>query len=431
MCVGARGPRRFAAKTGLVITAALLTACGSSPTLDIPAANAALEDPRGLSFPRRVAIDLFLDANAWYGAHSGYVAVFARDGRVVHASTSGYADIESETPMGLDTRFRLASMTKPVTAAAALILIEEGRLDLADPVSRYVPSAGDVRVAASHEFDAHGEIPTVALERPLVVSDLLLFSSGIGADGDPSDIGRLWDARNIYHGEGTLADRVERIFGAPLYEQPGERWRYGWNADVLARVVEVAAGQPFDAFLRERIFAPLGMDSTSFLPPASERGGIATMYTQDEGRDLVRVDLPASDAESWTPGGSGLVSTAGDYMRFALMLWNRGAYDGVRILSPEIVDAMTRPHVESGVLLDRGMTGLGWGLGLAVVVDDTGTPTPDRTGDYWWSGYYGTTFFVSPATGFVGVVMTQNQPGPHSPLPYAIYIAPAFAMLGQ
>ena len=132
----------------------------------------------------------------------------------------------------------------------------------------------------------------------------------------------------------------------------------------------------------------------------------------------------------WTPGGSGLVSTAGDYMRFALMLWNGGSFDGTRILSEAMVETMTTPHVTSGVLVEEGIEGLGWGLGLAVVVDADGTPTIDRDGDFWWSGYYGTTFFVSPATGLVGVVLSQNQPSAHSGLPYAVFLAQTFPFLG-
>ena len=175
---------------------------------------------------------------------------------------------------------------------------------------------------------------------------------------------------------------------------------------------------------------PLGMQNTSFLPPPDERGGIATMYTQDENQNLVRVEEPNSDALTWTPGGSGLVSTAGDYLRFALMLWNKGSYDGTRILEPQTVMIMTQPHVPSGVLAEREIDGLGWGLGMAVVVDPDATPMTDREGDFWWSGYYGTTFFVSPETDLVGVVLSQNQPGPYSDLPIALYLVQSAAHFG-
>ena len=415
---------------GLAAMLGLSGACGAPAVNDVAPAGPAMEPRRVVAGWATSLLDRFLEFNAWIGTHSGYVAMFARDGEVVHAKVAGYADIEAERPMQPGTRFRMASMTKPVTAVAALILVEEGRLGLDDPVSRYVPTAATLRVATSEHRDASGGIPTEPIAEPLTVRHLLTFSSGIGAEEGTTDLGRIWAENHIYDGSGTLEQRVDRILGAPLFEQPGTKWRYGWSADVLARVVEVAAGAPFDDFLERRIFKPLGMASTSFLPPEDERADIATMYTQDANGDLTRVERPASDAPDWTPGGSGLVSTAGDYMRFALMLWNRGSYAGARILSEASVEVMTTPHVTSGVLVEEGIEGLGWGLGLAVVVDSEATPTLDRDGDFWWSGYYGTTFFVSPATGLVGVVLSQNQPSEHSGIPYAVFLAQTFPFLG-
>ncbi len=426
------GPRRRSITracvgAGLV---GLLAGCGAEPPIDVPPARPASEDAPGLSWLARQAVDRFLDASACLGLQSGYVAMFAREGRVVHATTAGYADIASRTPMQLATQFRIASMTKPVTAVAAMILVEEGRLGLDDPVARYIPAAAELRVATSQNASADGTIESVPLDEPLTLRHLLTFSSGIGARDDTSDLGRLWAERDIYAGSGPLALRVDRILTAPLYEKPGTRWRYGWSADVLARVVEVASGEPFGEFVAERILEPLGMTSTGFRTTGSARDGLATIYTQDADGDLVVVEPPDSEALDWTPGGSGLVSTAGDYMRFALMLWNGGTYQGIQILKPETVALMTRAHVPSGVLEDEGIDGLGWGLGLAVVVDADATPTIDRTGDYWWSGYYGTTFFVSPETGLIGIVLSQNQPGPYSARPYAVYLAQAFPFFG-
>jgi len=382
-----------------------------------------------LSLLSRVALDLFLDAGALLGLQSGYVAMFARDGQIVHTSTAGSADIASHTPMELDTRFRIASMTKPITAVAAMILVEEGRLGLDDAVSDYIPAAANLRVATSQDA-SDGTIPTVPIERPLTVRDLLKFASGIGGNGGTSDLDLLWAQNNIYAGAGTLAERVDRVFAAPLYEQPGTRWRYGSSADVLARVVEVAGGDPFGDFVADRILTPLGMTSTEFLTTESAEVGLATMYTQDSKGRLVAVDRSGSEPLDWTPGGSGLVSTAGDYMRFATMLWNHGTYRGIQILQPDTVDLMTTAAVPSGVLVDNGIEGLGWGLGMAVVVDGDATATFDRTGDFWWSGTYGTTFFVSPSTGLIGVVLSQNQTGPYSPTPYVIYLAQALAFFG-
>ena len=383
-----------------------------------------------LTRPARIALDLFLNAGALLGLQSGYVAMFARDGELVHATTAGYADIASRAPMQFDTQFRIASMTKPITAVAAMILVEEGRLGLDDPVAQYIPAAADLRVATSQTALPDGTFPSVPLDEPLTVRDLLKFASGIGGIATTSDLDRLWFGNNLYIGSGSLEQRVDRILTSPLYEQPGEVWRYGWSADVLARVVEVAAGEPFGDFVTGRIIDPLGMTSTEFLTAESPRDRLATMYTQDSAGRLVVVDQLGGDSLDWTPGGSGLVSTASDYMRFALMLWNGGTYQDTQILKPETVTLMTRPAVESGVLIDEGIEGLGWGLGMAVVVDGDATANFDRTGDYWWSGFYGTTFFVSPATGLVGVVLSQNQPGPYSPTPYVVYLARALAFFG-
>ena len=383
-----------------------------------------------LARPARIALDLFLNGGALLGLQSGYVAIFARDGELVHATTAGYADIASRAPMQFDTQFRIASMTKPITAVAAMILVEEGRLGLDDPVAQYIPAAADLRVATSQTALPDGTFPSVPLDEPLTVRDLLKFASGIGGNATTSDLDRLWFGNNLYIGSGSLEQRVDRILTSPLYEQPGEVWRYGWSADVLARVVEVAAGEPFGDFVTGRIIDPLGMTSTEFLTAESPRDRLATMYTQDSAGRLVVVDRLGGDSLDWTPGGSGLVSTASDYMRFALMLWNGGTYQDTQILKPETVTLMTRPAVESGVLIDEGIEGLGWGLGMAVVVDGDATANFDRTGDYWWSGFYGTTFFVSPSTGLVGVVLSQNQPGPYSPTPYVVYLAQALAFFG-
>lgn len=408
----------------------VLAGCGESLEVGIPPADAALAEPEGLAWWARSAINGYLDYSVSSGAKSGFVAMFARDGRIVHATVAGLADIENNIPMTLDTRFRMASMTKPVTAVAALILIEEGRLRLDDPVSRYIPEAALMRVATSDTRGQDGEIPSVLLEPELLVRNLIHFRSGIGSGGEESDLEQEWEKHNLYRGEGSLQERVVRLLEAPLYEQPGTAWRYGGSADVLARVIEVAAGESFDVFLQKRIFDPLKMGSTGFFPTASERKEMTRIYTQDENGDLILNEKPGYDTPTWTPGGSGLVSIASDYMRFALMLWNEGSYDGVQILKPETVRDMRTPHVESGVLLDEGIDGLGWGRGLAVVVDSEATLTIDRDGDFWWAGYYGTTFIVSPETGLVCVVLSQNEPGPHSGRPIEIFVAEGIAYYG-
>lgn len=417
-------------RAGILWIFLLLPACSEPPPLDIPVANSSIENPRQISSLSKWAIDRFLELNTMIGSNSGYIAVFARDGHVVHTSTSGYADIETQRPMQLDTHIRIASMTKPVTAVAAMILIEEGRLSLNDPVERYIPAARDMRVATSHHFDENGELPTVPVNRPVTIRDLLTFTSGMGNITYPTDLGRLWAEHDIYSDTGPLEERVDRALTLPLFSQPGETWRYGWNTDVVARVIEVITQEPYPQFLKSRIFTPLGMSSTAFRSQIEDPSKLATVYMKQSGKGLVPIPFPPREPVDWTPGGGGLISTAGDYLRFALMLWNSGTYDGVQILSEESVTLMTQAHVLSGVLPDEDLGDLGWGFGLAVVIDADTTPMPDRNGDFWWAGYYSTTFFVSPETGLVGIVLAQAEPGPKDQRSYAVHIASAFAFMG-
>jgi len=428
-------PQNRAAATLAVL---LLCACsGESLDAEIPPATPEAPPAQELAWWSRAAMDATLRFEVWSGRRSGFVAAFARDGRPVHAGAWGWADLERKVPMQLDTRVRIASMTKAVTAVAALLLVEEGRIALDDPVARFVPAFAEARVATSYDARPDGSFATEPADPAPTVRHLLMFASGLGPGmRDAGDLSQHWEEHGLYASEhGSLAERVERLAALPLFEQPGARWRYGASADVLARVVEVAAGEPFDRFLARRIFEPLGMKATAFLPPPDQRRELARVYTQNEDGDLVLAPRETRPLD-WTPGGSGLVSTAPDYLRFALMLWNEGSYHGARILSPETVRLMRQPHLSSGVLEAGGpggsmaIEGLGWGLGVSVVVDADATPFTDRDGDFWWAGYFNTTFFVSPESGLVGVVLSQNEPGPHSGLPIGVYVAQGLAFAG-
>ena len=379
------------------------------------------------------AIQGMFDYRVWSGARSGFITMFARDGEIVYATTAGYADVERRIPMTLDTPVRIASMTKPVTAVAAMSLVEDGLLGLDDPVSRYIPLAADLRVATRHTRNPDGGFDSVPLSHPLLVRHLLMFASGIGGNtsiGDDSDLEKLWQEQGVGGGSGSLKERVERALTLPLFEQPGTLWRYGGSADVLARVMEVAAGQSFPEILEQRIFQPLGMSHTEHLPPPERQADLARVYTQDENGELVLAPKRIDEETDWTPGGGGLVSTVGDYMRFGLMLRGRGNLEGVKILEPETVAEMTRPHLASGVLVSEGLKGLGWGLGVSVVVDSEQSITIDRDGDFWWAGYFGSYWAVSPEADLVGVVISQNEPGPYSDTPFEPGAAVSLALAG-
>jgi CubicO group peptidase (beta-lactamase class C family) len=275
----------------------------------------------------------------------------------------GWANIETKIPMQLDTKMRFASMTKPVSAVAAMLLIEEGKLGLDDPVSKYIPEFANTRVALNENKNTSGTFDTEPLKNPMVVRHLLLFSSGVGPGYSAStDLMEYWKANGIRSKRsGDLAERVSSLARLPLFEEPGTRWRYGSSADILARVVEVASGEDYDKFLTRRIFEPLGMTKTRFRHSVVNQHELAEVYTQSEDGDLAVA--PKLIDVDWNQGGSGLVSTAGDYMRFALMLWNKGYYQGVRILSEATVSEMTRLHLPSGVFRLPGSEGPRMGLG--------------------------------------------------------------------
>lgn len=411
-------------------TVLMLGCNGTSLDSGLGPADPDLAKPPPLAWWSRAAMDAYLRFEVWRGSRSGFVVMFARDGWPVYANAVGWADIAGQRPMRVDTPMRFASMTKPVTAVAALQLVEAGVIHLDDPVATYLPAFADLRVATRHTRDRDGGFATEPAQLSMTIRHLLTFSSGIGPGrDDPSDLWQHWQANGPRTlASGPLAPRIDHLAGLPLFENPGERWRYGWSADVLARVVEVASGQPFDEYLQEHIFVPLGMAQTRFLLSVRDRSALAVVYTQDASGELVPV-IPRSDTD-FPEGGSGLVSTAADYMRFALMLWNEGEYRGARVLRAETVQDMRRLHVPSGVLAGEGIDGMGWGLGMAVTADAQASRTPDRDGDFWWAGYFGSTFFVSPATGLVGVLLSQNEPGPYSDDPVAIYIAQALAFAG-
>jgi CubicO group peptidase (beta-lactamase class C family) len=403
---------------------------GQSKELNTSPAQNDFASADNLSWWSRAAIDTLMRFSVWRGANSGYIALFARDGVPVYGNTAGFKDIVSGQDMTMETHVRIASMTKPITAVAAMTLVEEGALGLDDPVADYLPEFSHPRVATSHTPNADGSFPSQPADTILRVRHLLMFASGIGPGReDGSALVDYWDKQGIYEQrEGALADRVNAIASLPLLEEPGTRWRYGFSADVLARIIEVVSGQSIGDFLQARVLQPLEMEDTRYLPPPTDRQALATVYTQDQSGDLIEAQLPYDT--DWTPGGGGLVSTAADYMRFALMLWNGGEYRGVRILQSATVDEMRKLHVPDGVLTAEGIEGMGWGLGMAVVADADATLTPDRDGDFWWGGYYGTTFFVSPETGLVGVIIIQNEPGEYSGRPIEVYLIQGLAFAG-
>ena len=377
-------------------------------------------DARALGFDPAAfeALDARLDALAEAGARPGYAAIIARGTQIAHISEAGLIDIEAGTPFTIDSPVRIASMSKPVTAVAIMTLVEDGLVALDDPVSDYIPEFADIRVAVSPMANAEGEIETRAPDTVMTVEHLLTHTSGLGYIFDnETDLGRLYLENSLYSGEGNLEARMQQLATLPLYADPGDRWIYSYSIDVLGRIVEVASGMPFEDYLEAEIFEPLGMSSTGFFfeDVDFDEADMSPLYVHAEDGSMVEYD--EAFFPDWASGGGGLVSTARDYLRFAMMLANGGALGDVRILQPESVAEMMQPHTTPEQLGD-GWQGRAFGLAGDVVLPPAdGQEARGVPGDYSWGGMFDTDFFVSPATGVSAVIMTQIQPGPNRPEP--------------
>jgi len=346
----------------------------------------------------------------------GIGVTVARRGAVVYQEEFGYADLATKAPLGKDAIYRIFSMSKPVTGVAVMILLEEGKFRLDDPVSAYLPSFRGLRVIDAG--DPSGA-KTVEASREVTIRDLLRHTSGLVYGGPPTTpLGKAYQAQNLFDPNTTLEQMVEKIRAIPLAFQPGSRWEYGISMDVLGRLVEVVSGQPFDLFLQERIFGPLKMVDTGFFVPEEKAGRFTTCYTYAEGKGLA--PLPAArgfDAyrrrTRMLSGGGGLVSTASDYLRFATMLARGGELDGVRILGPRTVALMSRNQLPPGVSLPAWggkNEGNGYGFTMSVTTDAARATGYGSNGDFGWDGAASTFFRVDPKEDLVVLVMTQRMP---------------------
>jgi CubicO group peptidase (beta-lactamase class C family) len=366
---------------------------------------------------------------------AGAVVLVARHGRIAYLDAVGLQDAEAGAAMTPGTIFRIASMTKPVTSTAVMMLADEGRLDLSDPLSRFLPEFKYMKVvaprkqggAAASPGNPTEDLDLVEAYRPITIRDLLMHTSGLCYRfTNRPNVGPLYAEARICDGltpsEHSLAENVRRLARLPLLHQPGTAWEYGLNTDVLGRVVEVVSGRPLDRFFAERIFAPLKMDDTYFVLPEAKRSRLAALYEPGPGEAIVRAgegptikgpliysaSLPYRASPGYYSGGAGLVSTATDYARFLQMLANRGELGGARLLRPETVDAMTRDQT-SGLPLWIPMHGAGFGYGFGVVTRSGGTGK-DPVGSFAWGGIYYTDFWVDPRDEVIGIMMTQIYP---------------------
>jgi CubicO group peptidase (beta-lactamase class C family) len=321
---------------------------------------------------------------------AGAVTAVVTKDRVLHLDATGFADVAAKRPMTPDALFWIASMTKPVTGVAILMLQDEGKLAVGDPVAKYLPEFNSLKTPSGKPAN-------------LTLVQVLTHTSGLGEAGGPA----AQQAR-------TLADLVPLWLAAPMQYEPGERWRYtqsGINA--AARVVEVVSGMTFDAFVQQRIFDPLGMKHTTFYPSGEQRARLATAYAKDKATGALTAVPPRSDfgAKDRPPqGNGGLYSTAPDYARFCQMLLNGGTLDGNRIIGRKTLELMASDHLTAGVKVDSPLMppGHGFGLGFAVRTHRGIAPFPGSLGQFFWSGMAGTFFFIDPAEDLFTVFMMQG-----------------------
>jgi CubicO group peptidase (beta-lactamase class C family) len=359
------------------------------------------------------ALQGFIDG----GELAGVVTLTSRAGEIVQAVELGWSDIEDDRPMRSDALFRIASMTKPITSVAALMLMEEGKIGLNDPVSRWVPELAGLRVLR----DPAGPLEdTEPARREITIEDLLTHRSGIAYA--PFSEGPLREAYEHALGDPgmnrlTTDEWLDGLGTLPLAYQPGERFHYGHSSDVLGFLIGRIEGQPFRQVLKDRIFAPLGMKDTDFWLPPEQRDRLASLYKYDEKTDkLAKVDVEMYDEPpDYTPGGGGLISTAGDYHRFARMLLQGGALGGVRLLRSETVRLMLtnrltdeQRHVPfAGMPLWRKS---GFGLGLSIVEDPVDNPYSfGPPGTMTWPGIFGTWWQADPVNDLVMIYLIQHQ----------------------
>lgn len=356
------------------------------------------------------------------GRLPGFLVAVSRGGRVAHLTTHGLRDVAAGLPVEADTLYRIYSMTKPVTSVAALILMEEGRLRLDDPVADHLPAFAGQRVYAGGSGE---DLTTRPVEQPLLVRHLMTHTSGLTfAFYHCHPVDALYREAGLESAVlpgSNLAETVEAYARLPLQFEPGTQWNYSVSTNVLGRIVEVVSGQPLDTFLAERIFRPLGMPDAGFQVTDEQAGRLAELYGDTDGGGIEPIaGLPLFGRPRFLSGSGGMVATAYDIHRFSELLRRRGELDGVRLLAPQTVDFMTRNHLPGGADLrafgsrpahdEPGNDGVGFGLGVSVVVDPDRTQAPAGLGTYGWSGVATTTFWIDPQADVSVQFLTQVRP---------------------
>jgi CubicO group peptidase (beta-lactamase class C family) len=404
----------------MLVPVLLATFALPAATQQLPVAKA---ESVGMSTQRLARIEALMQRHIRDGNLANAVTLVMRNGKVIHYQAHGLLDPSRQQPLPKDALFRMASSSKPVTTVAVLMLVEEGLIRLSDPVARFIPEFKGQRVAVPKAGAAvpaplppgaasagpKPEADFVAASRDITVLDLLTHTSGLGSGG----LGTMVSADIQRKPTDKLADYIPQLGKAALDFQPGSRWSYsaGNGFDTLGRIVEIASGKPFDVFLKERIFGPLGMTDTGFVIPAGKQARANALWRRNaQGQWNAAPPPPAFSSDVYFSGAGGLVSTAQDYARFEQMLLNGGELGGKRLLAPRTVELMRTNHVGN---LFHGMRGnedgMGFGLGVSVTLDETKAVWPRSAGSAGWYGAFGTLTWNDPREQIVAVLMVQQS----------------------
>ena len=378
----------------------------------------------GLSSERLERIAATIQRSVDEGRLAGAVELVARHGKVAYFKALGMADRDAKKPMSTDALFRICSMSKPITSTAVMMLYEEGRFTLDEPVSDFIPEFKNMKVL-DPPWPQDKTSPPGALvdaKRPITIFELLTHTSGLTYQWN-ARLGRSYIAAGIGSGlsqhEGTIGDAVKKLAAQPLLFQPGDDWEYSLAGHVLGSAVERVSGSPFDGFLEERIFNPLGMKDTGFFLPADKVSRLATAYTYyaDKGLEPIRdgqrvkesfysfsADYPYNGPKTYFSGGGGLVSTAADYYRFCQMMLNGGELGGGRLLSRKSVEVVSQNHLQGKI------HALGYGLSLGDISEPKQLTELGSVGSYFWGGFYYTSFVIDPKEDMIAIFMAQLHP---------------------
>jgi CubicO group peptidase (beta-lactamase class C family) len=398
--------------TTLVRICIFLAFSAAAAAIAAPLPQATPED-LGMSAERLAKVGAMFQRAVDSGELPGAVVMVARDGRLIYSQALGWQDKARNARMREDSMFRIYSMTKPVVSVAAMILVEEGLLGLHEPISKYLPEFKEMKVGIEGA-DSSGKatFTLVDAKRQITVQDLLRHTSGFtyGAFVQKTTVQKMYKEAGLWSQKWVLADFCKALAKLPLQYEPGTTWEYGHSTEVLGRVVEVVSGKPLDRFIGERIFAPLGMNDTAFQVARDRHDRLAEpipdKYT-GKTPELIDVRQPAT----FFAGGHGLVSTAGDYLRFGQMLLNGGTLDGVRILGPRTVEYMAANHLHDRISLGTNYIpgpAYGFGLGFGTRLETGMSEWPGSVGDFYWGGYAGTYFWIDPEEGLVVTYMSQE-----------------------